>query len=57
MPKALQTIIVGMPPGATYLDTHIAEQLQKLMMFRHYQQTLVLFVKNEDKCALLEKFF
>lgn len=27
MPTMLQAIIVGLPPNATFVDTHIAEQL------------------------------
>lgn len=57
MPATLKLLIVGMPENATKLDTSIAQRFQQMMKGKHRQPTLVLFVQNPDKIALLEEIF
>lgn len=52
-----QCIILGMPPNATFVDTHVAEQFQKHFYLKTNSQTILLFVRHEDKALLLTYLF
>ena len=57
LPSSIQAIILGLPPNATYIDTHLAEILQKLLMYKHSASAVILFVKHEDKQKLLDNLY
>ena len=52
-----QCIILGMPPNATFVDTHVAEQFQKHFFQKTNSQTILLFIRHEDKAHLLTYLF
>jgi hypothetical protein len=54
MPTYLQAIIIGLPPNATFVDTHLAEQLQKILQFKNYSFTLIMFIRFEDKQQIVK---
>ena len=50
-------LIFAMPPNATYLDTHMAEVLQKLMAIQHQANFVILFTKFDEKQDLIKNMF
>lgn len=59
LPPALVLLVVTLPPNATYVDTTLAEHLQRMMPAKHGDgaNTLVLFIKHSDKNHLVENIF
>lgn len=55
MPSRLQLLLITMPPGCTYVDTSLAEYFQRVMWAKHEQETMVLFIKYEDKQEILNR--
>jgi len=51
MPETLQLLIIGLPKGATFIDTHLAETFQKMLYFKKNKDAkcLVVFIRHEDK--------
>ena len=57
MPAGLQALIISMPPDATFLDTQMAENVQKLMHFKHQIPAQIFFIRYEDKELVLQHLF
>lgn len=49
LPDALKVLIVGLPPNASYIDSHLAEHLQRILLLKKSAQCLVLFIRYDEK--------
>ena len=57
MPSTLKAVILTLPEGATYLDSTLAEHLQRLLLLKHQTNCLVLFIRHEDKQMILDRIY
>ena len=62
MPSGCKAIIISLPESATFIDSQLAEHLQRLMFFKHGNaaeggQCLVLFIRQQDKQMIINQIF